>query len=99
MGQGSKSAKSQNGPRVKLGYCCLPAERVKLTVNSEKETNGKVKMGQGSRWAKSQDGLLLFTPERVKLTVNSKKKTNGPRVKMGQGSKSANVVYPLKESN
>ena len=29
-----------------------------------------------SKWEKSQDGLLLFTPERVKLTVNSKKETN-----------------------
>ena len=55
-------------------------ERVQLTVNSRKETNGRVKM------AKSQDGLLLFTPERVELTVNSKKETNG-RVKMDQESR------------
>ena len=37
-------------------------ERVELTVNSKKETNGRVKMGQESKWTKSQDGLLLFTP-------------------------------------
>ena len=30
-----------------MGYCCLPLER----VNSKKETNGRVKMGQESRWA------------------------------------------------
>ena len=40
-------------------------------------------MGQESKWAKGQEGLLMFTPpERVKTTVNSKKETNG-RVKMG----------------
>ena len=43
----------QNGPRVKMGYCCLPPERVELTVNSKKETNGRVKMGQESRGLKS----------------------------------------------
>ena len=46
----------QSGPRVKMGYCCLPPERVELTVNSKKETNGRVKMGQESRWVKNQDG-------------------------------------------
>ena len=34
-----------------MGHCCLPPERVKLTVSSKKETNGRVKMGQESRWA------------------------------------------------
>ena len=34
-----------------MGYCCLPPERVELTVNSKKETNGRVKMGQESIWA------------------------------------------------
>ena len=43
------NAKGQNGPRVKMGYSCLPPESIKLTVNSKKETNGTVKMGQGSR--------------------------------------------------
>ena len=56
MGQESKWAKSQNGPRVKMRYFCLPLERVELTVNNKKETNGGVKMGQGSKWAKSQNG-------------------------------------------
>ena len=53
----------QNGPRVKMGFCYLPFERVKMSccflppdraellVNSKKETNSKVKMGQRSRWA------------------------------------------------
>ena len=30
---------------------CLPPDRVELTVNSKKETNGRIKMGQQSRWA------------------------------------------------
>ena len=51
MGQRSKWAKSQNGTRGKMSYCCLPPERVKLTLNSKKETSGRVKMGQESRWA------------------------------------------------
>ena len=81
-----------------MGLCYLSPDRVKLTVNSKKETNSRVKMGKESKWAKGQDGLLLFTPkrvkmgccclphDRVKLTVNSKKETNS-RVKMGKESK------------
>ena len=65
-----------------MGSCCLPHDRVKPAVNSKKETNSKVKMGKGSRWAKGQNGLSLFTPERVK---------------MGQRSLWAAVVYPLTE--
>ena len=34
-----------------MGYCCLPPEIVELTMNSKKETNGRVKMGRESRWA------------------------------------------------
>ena len=76
----------------------LPLDRVNLAVNSKKETKGRVKMGKESKWAKGQDGLLLFTPERVKmgccclppdrvkLTVNSKKETNS-RLRMGKESK------------
>ena len=64
----------QNGPRAKMGFCylplervkmgccCLPPDRVKLTVKSKKETNSRVKMVQEPKWAKGQDGLLLFTP-------------------------------------
>ena len=64
---GSKWEKSQD-------FCYFPPERVKLTVNSKKETNSRVKMGQGSRWAsviyplkeskwgKGNYWLLLFTP-------------------------------------
>ena len=118
-----------------MGFCSLPPDRVKLVVNSKKETNSRVKIGKESKWAKSQDGLLLFTPWKsqygtkvimscwfsppdrvklivnsmvkmgccclpldwVKLTVNSKKETN-IRVKIGQHSRWASVIYPLKES-
>ena len=34
-----------------MGCCCFPPERVELTVNSKKETNSRVRMGQGPRWA------------------------------------------------
>ena len=89
--------KNQNGD-----CCCLPPDRVKLIVNSKKETNSRVKMGKESKWAKGQDGLLFFTPDRVKLAVNSKKKTNS-RAKMGKESKWAKghngllLFTPLKE--
>ena len=70
----SNWAKSQNGPRVKMGFCSLPPDRVKQAVNSKKESNSRVKMFQGSRWAsviyplkeskwgKYHYGPLLFTP-------------------------------------
>ena len=48
--------------RVKMGCFCLPPDWVKLTVNSKRETKSRVKMGKESKWAKDQDGLLLFTP-------------------------------------
>ena len=51
MDQRSNWAKSSNGTRGKMSYCCLLSERVKLTLNSEKETNVRVKMGKKSRWA------------------------------------------------
>ena len=41
---------SQNGKRFKMGYCHLPLDIVNLAVNSKKETKGRVKMDQGSRW-------------------------------------------------
>ena len=47
---GLNLAKSQKGPRVKIGFCCLPPERVELSVNSQKEANGRVKIDQESRW-------------------------------------------------
>ena len=47
---------------------------------------------------KVQDGLLFFQAlDRVNLAVNSKKESNS-RVKMGQRSRWASVIYPLKES-
>ena len=45
----------QNGAKVKMGFSSLPPDRVKLAVNSKK------KQTAGSKWAKDQDGLLLFT--------------------------------------
>ena len=56
----------------------FPPKRIKVTVNNKKETNGRDRMGQESRWA-----AVAYLPERVELTVNSKKETNG-RFKMGQ---------------
>ena len=86
-----------------MGCCCLPPDRVKLTVNNRKNKQ----QVQNGPWG--QDGLLLLPPERVKmgccflppdrvkLAVKSKKETSS-RVKMGQGSRWASVIYPLKES-
>ena len=74
-----------------MGCCCLSHDRVKLTVNSKKETNSRVKMGQGSRCAS------VLSPDRVKLAVSSRKETNS-RVKMGKESRLASVIYPLKKS-
>ena len=37
------------GPRVKVGFCSLPPDRVKLAVNSKKQQTA------GSKWAKGQD--------------------------------------------
>ena len=49
--------------RVERGLCYLAPDKIKLTVvNSKKETNSRVKMGKLSKWAKGQDGFLLFTP-------------------------------------
>ena len=57
MGQGSRWAsviyplKESKCEKFKMGCCCLPPDRVNLTVNSKKETKGRVKMDQESRWA------------------------------------------------
>ena len=42
-------------------------------------------------------GCCRLPPDRVKLTVDSKKEIKS-MVKMGQGSRWASVIYPLKES-
>ena len=74
-----------------MDCCCLPPDRVKITVNNKK-TNSRVKMGKDSKWANSQNGptvkmgFCYLPPERVKLAVNSKKETKG-RVKIGKESK------------
>ena len=85
-----------------MGFCSLPPDRVKLAVNSKKETNSRVKMGKESKWAKVKMGFCYLPPDRVKLAVNSKKETNS-RVKIGKESKWAKVkmgfcYLPLKES-
>ena len=62
---GYKSAKSQNGPRVKMGFCSLPPDRVKLAVNSKKNKQ------QGSRWASVIYPVKesnCAPPDKVKLT-------------------------------
>ena len=89
--------KSQNGAKIIMGCCCLPPDRVKLAVNSKKETNSRVKMGKGSRWAsviyplkESKWGCCCLPPDRVKLIVNSKKETNS-RVKIGKESNGPRV--------
>ena len=56
------NSKKETKGRVKMDLGLKRWDRVKLTVNSKKETNSRVKMGKESKWAKSQDGLLLFTP-------------------------------------
>ena len=94
---GSKWANGQNGqesngPRVKISNCCLPPERVELIANSKNKVNGMVHMGQGSKWAKDQDGILLFTPQKSRTNSEQQEKMarskwaksqNGQRVKMG----------------
>ena len=72
--QESKWAKSENGPRVKMGYCCLPPERVELTVNSKKKQMTR------SKWAKSQNESRVkmvcccLHPERVEQQCTERKK-------------------------
>ena len=124
MGKGSRWASVIYPLKKSKWGCCLPPDRVKLAVSSKKG-----KQTATSKWAKGQDGLLLFTPlksqnggcccfpslcsrslgivvwntgycfprDRIKLIVNSKKETKS-RVKMGQGSRWASVIYSLKES-
>ena len=48
-----------------MDYFCLPPERVELTVSSKKETNGRVKIGQESRWAAVVE--IGYENNRVKL--------------------------------
>ena len=75
-----------------MGWCHLPPERVKLTVNTKKETNGRVKMGQGSRWAsviyplKESKWAAVVYPLTESNWQWTARKTNS-RVKMGQESK------------
>ena len=86
-----------------MSLCYLAPDRVKLTVNSKKETNSRVKMGFCYLPPeKVKMGCCCLLPDRVKLTVNSKKETNS-RVKIGKESKWAkkrwaSVIYPLKVS-
>ena len=87
-----------------MGCCCLSPDKVKLAVNSKKQTNSRVKISKRSRWAfviyplkRSKWGCCCLPPDRVKLIVKSKKETNN-RVKMGLESRSASIIYPLKKS-
>ena len=84
-----------NEPRVKMGQGSRSAtvaplpERVELTVNSRKETNGRVKMGNESRWAtvvyplKESNNSEQQDRNKWKSQIGPKSQ-NGPIVKMGQ---------------
>ena len=93
-----------------MSCCCLPPDRIKLTVKSKIETSSRVKMGQESKWAKDQDGLLLFTPLKeskwaavvypMKSQTNSEQQERNKQ--QGQNGPrvkvSAFVIYLFKES-
>ena len=95
---GSKWAKSQD-------FCYLPPEKVKLTVSSKKETNSRVKMGQGSRWdsviyplkeskwGKGHYGLLLFTLWQSE-TSNEQQERNKQQGQNGQRIKMGFYYLP-----
>ena len=77
--------------------CCFYPERFKLTVNSKTDTNGRDKMGQESRWAKGQDGLLsVVYPLNSGTNSEQQEKqmalSKWARVEMGEGSRWAAVV-------
>ena len=55
MGQESKWDKGYEG------ILLFTPERDELTLNNHKQTNGRVKICQGSKCAKTQDRLLLVT--------------------------------------
>ena len=95
--QDRNKQQGQNGLTVKMGFCYLPPERVKMRLllftpwqshtNSEqqKETNSRVKMGNESKWAKGQDGLLSFTPwQRQTGSEQQEKQTAGSKWAKGQ---------------
>ena len=71
MGQGSRWASviypqtESKWERFEMGCCFLPLDRVNLAVNSKKETKGRVKMDQGSRW------VCYLAPDRVKMRKRS----------------------------
>ena len=78
-------------------------------MNSKKETNSRVKMGQGSRWAsviyplkeskwgKDHYRLLLFTPWQSE-TSSEQQEINKQQGQNGQRVKMGSVIYPLKKS-
>ena len=89
----------QNGPRVMIGFCYLPPERVKIgqrslwaavvypwqnETSSEQQDGPRVKMGSSTN---------IQQQER-----NKQQGHNGQRFKMGQGSRWVSVIYPLKKS-
>ena len=88
----------QNGPRIKMGYYCLPPERVELTVNSKKDTNGRVKMGQRSRWA-AVAYPLKESNNSEQQERNKWQGQNGPRVKWAKGQDGLLLFTKTTESN
>ena len=95
MGEGSKWAsviytlKESKWERFKMGCCCLPPDRVKITVISKKETSSRVKMSQGSKWASVIYPLKDSKWAAVVYPLKSAKGQNGllllppERVKIG----------------
>ena len=54
-------------------------------MNSKKETNGRVKMDQESKWAKGQDGILMFTSRRSRTnSEQQERKMAGSKLAKGQ---------------
>ena len=83
--QGRNKQQGQNGQRVKIGFCYLPLERVRMGLLLFNPWQSQTSSEQQERnKLQGQNGLLLFTPERVK---------------MWQRSQWAAVVYLLTEWN
>ena len=115
-----KMDKESNGPTVRMGFCYLPPERVKMGLllftpwqsqtSSEQQERNKQQHQNGQR-AKTSVIYLLKESNSEQQERNKQQGQNGPRVKigfcylppervkMGQRSLWAAVVYPLTEWN
>ena len=73
------------------GFCCLPPDRVKLSVNSKNETNSRLKMSKVSR-------LLLFTPWKSQTNSEQQERISWWAAVVYPWQSQTSVIYPLKES-